>query len=97
MGFGGQGDFVTVFEKRTGFAVGSVTGSFPPWPEFHQAAFGATVGPEMVPLPSKSPGCRSHPLLVWWVIICATLQYMWRLDEREIGCASRRLCASAPC
>ena len=37
--------------------------------------------------PSRSPGRRSQPPLVWWAIICATVQYMcWvELSDRRCG------------
>ena len=31
-------------------------------------------GPETVPVPNRSPGCRLQPLTVWWATICDTLQ-----------------------
>ncbi len=32
-------------------------------------------GPESVPEPSRSPGCRLQPLTVWCATSCATVQY----------------------
>jgi hypothetical protein len=43
---------------------------------FQHAAEAPRPGPEIVPVPSKSPARRSHPLDAWWVTICAAVQYM---------------------
>src|SRR5258706_13504289 len=33
------------------------------------------LGPDCVPLPNMSPGCRLQPLTVWCATICDTVQY----------------------
>src|SRR5688572_4290964 len=37
----------------------------------------------------RSPGRRLHPLLVWCVIICASVQYSSRNDDRLTICGAR--------
>jgi hypothetical protein len=53
---------------------GRVSGLLPPWVSsiIEPAMSGAV--PEMVPEPSRSPGCRLQPLEVWCATICATVQ-----------------------
>ena len=46
-------------------------------------------GPEIVPVPSRSPGRRLQPLQVWCAIICATVQYMCRVALKESRCGGR--------
>ena len=43
----------------------------------------SAASPEIVPLASKSPGRRLHPLLAWCVSSCAVVQYMSRNAPRD--------------
>jgi hypothetical protein len=57
----------------------------PPWLSSTIAPASDGVGPEMVPVPSRSPLCRLQPPTVCCVTICATVQYWWRKLVREIS------------
>mmetsp|Transcript_14436 Transcript_14436/g.36804 ORF Transcript_14436/g.36804 Transcript_14436/m.36804 type:complete len:204 (-) Transcript_14436:524-1135(-) len=46
-------------------------------------------GPEIVPVPSKSPGCMLHPVTVWWTSCCLRVQYMYlRLELHTTNASS---------
>src|ERR1700688_1606996 len=55
--------------------VASDTGAVPLQASSIIAPASPPVGPEIVPLPSTSPGCRLQPLIVWCATICETVQY----------------------
>src|SRR3984957_5056879 len=58
--------------------VGSDSGVVPRRVNSRREPSASRVGPEMVPLASKSPGRRLQPLLAWWVSNCSAVQYKSR-------------------
>src|SRR6185503_12591453 len=46
-------------------------------------------GPDCVPVPSKSPGPKLQPLLLWCAISCATVQYASPKFDCERRCGGR--------
>ena len=54
--------------------VGKVIGWVPPWVISRRLPRLSAAGPEMVPLPRRSPGRKLQPLEEWCAIICATVQ-----------------------
>ena len=72
--FGAHEDLVAVLQEGALLAHGSSIGVLPPWVSSSSEPASAGSGPDSVPVPSMSPGCRLQPLTVWCVISCATFQ-----------------------
>src|SRR5438270_10802691 len=69
--------------------LGSSSEAFPPWVSSSSEPTESGVGPERVPEPTRSPGCRLQPFELWWAMSCAGVAHrppqLERLQSAEIG------------
>src|SRR6266513_1378297 len=54
--------------------LGSPSDALPPRVSSSSEPTESGVGPERVPEPSRSPGCRLQPFELWWAMSCAGVQ-----------------------